>query len=416
MVSVVGVQFDHAGKLYYFDPNDLELPVGSTVLVETANGQELGQVLAGKMEIDDEALSAPLRPVLRLATPQDLAREAELQEKSKTAFTVCREKIRAHQLDMKLISAKYMFDGSKILFCFTADERVDFRALVRDLSASLRSRVELRQVGPRDEARMKGGVGACGRIVCCRSFLHDFQTVSIKAAKDQNLALNPTKISGICGKLMCCLKYEQEAYVEAHKRMPRVGRAIETPEGSGTVTEINVLRETVKVRIPKGDGSEVREFALSALAGGKPEEPAEAAKAGEAPKPADLPEATAAEPEAPRPPKPAPVQRPAKQRPPKQAARPAAEDGQEKEPPQPKAQAQQPKQRPQPVARTNPKAAPQKKPAVPAQQTPAPKPAPVPPAAPAPVKAEEAPTPAVSKQNSWRKALEDAKRAARQSE
>ena len=402
MVSVVGVQFDHAGKLYYFDPDGLELPAGSTVLVETSNGQELGQVMAGLMEVEEEALAAPLRPVLRLATPQDLAREQELQAKGKEAFAVCREKIRAHQLDMKLISAKYMFDNSKILFCFTADERVDFRALVRDLSYTLHSRVELRQVGPRDEARMRGGLGPCGRVVCCRSFLHDFQTVSIKAAKDQNLALNPTKISGICGKLMCCLKYEQEAYVEAHKRMPRVGRSIETPDGSGVVTEVNVLRETVKVRTTRGDSSEVKEYTLAALT--SVGQPAEAAVPEEIPAiPSAMPEAAAALP-ADRTPelaaaKPFPRQdRPPRQQRPSRGDKPHFGPGSErnetaaqrsqKPVPQPKPQ------RPLPVARTNPKAAVKK----PAPQPTAPAPAPSQP----------------SKQNNWRKALEDAKRAATQ--
>ena len=263
MATVIGVRFHNAGKLYYFDPGRLWPSAGDAVIVETARGLEYGEVVTGVTEVADEQIVPPLRPVVRIATAEDARRRAENRVKEKEAYAVCQTKIQEHNLEMKLVSVEYTIDGSKILFYFTANGRVDFRALVKDLAAIFKTRIELKQIGVRDEAKMMGGLGLCGRPVCCSQFLGDFQPVSIKMAKEQNLSLNPTKISGVCGRLMCCLKYEQDHYEATRKRMPRVGRDVITPDGIGTVQEINVLKETVRVRITKGDSNEVNDYALA---------------------------------------------------------------------------------------------------------------------------------------------------------
>lgn len=263
MATVIGVRFHNAGKLYYFDPGRLWPSAGDAVIVETARGLEYGEVVTGVTEVADEQIVPPLRPVVRIATVEDARQRAENHVKEKEAYAVCQAKIQEHKLEMKLVSVEYTIDGSKILFYFTANGRVDFRALVKDLAAVFKTRIELKQIGVRDEAKMMGGLGLCGRPVCCSQFLGDFQPVSIKMAKEQNLSLNPTKISGVCGRLMCCLKYEQDHYEATRKRMPRVGRDVITPDGIGTVQEINVLKETVRVRITKGDSNEVNDYALA---------------------------------------------------------------------------------------------------------------------------------------------------------
>lgn len=260
MATIVGVRFHNAGKLYYFDPGQLWPTAGDAVIVETARGLEYGDVVTGVREVPDEEITPPLKPVVRIATVEDAQREQDNKRKEKDAFAICQKKILEHKLEMKLVSVEYTFDGSKILFYFTANGRVDFRALVKDLAAVFKTRIELKQIGVRDEAKMMGGLGLCGRPVCCAQFMGDFQPVSIKMAKEQNLSLNPTKISGVCGRLMCCLKYEQDHYEATRKRMPRVGRDVKTPDGVGPVTEINILRETVRVRITQGDSSEIKEY------------------------------------------------------------------------------------------------------------------------------------------------------------
>ncbi len=265
MAAVVGVRFKNAGKLYYFDPGQLWPMAGSFVIVETARGLEYGQVITGVREVDDELIVSPLKPVIRVATEED-ARHAEENEKfEKEAYGVCQRKIDEHQLEMKLVGVEQTFDNSKILFYFTANGRVDFRALVKDLASVFHTRIELRQIGVRDEAKMLGGLGPCGRPLCCGTFLGDFQPVSIKMAKEQNLSLNPTKISGVCGRLMCCLKYEQDHYEATRKRMPKLGKEVETPEGFGSVVDLNILKETVTVRIFKGDTSELKIFPVDEL-------------------------------------------------------------------------------------------------------------------------------------------------------
>jgi len=260
MATIVGVRFHNAGKLYYFDPGKLWPTAGDAVIVETARGLEYGEVVTGVREVPDEEITPPLKPVVRIATVEDAQRQQDNRQREKDAFAICQKKIIEHKLEMKLVSVEYTFDGSKILFYFTANGRVDFRALVKNLASVFKTRIELKQIGVRDEAKMMGGLGLCGRPVCCAQFMGDFQPVSIKMAKEQNLSLNPTKISGVCGRLMCCLKYEQDHYEATRKRMPRVGRDVITPDGVGTVQEINILKETVRVRVVNGDNSETKDY------------------------------------------------------------------------------------------------------------------------------------------------------------
>lgn len=259
MVNIVGVRFKKAGKIYYFDPLDMELALDDAVIVETARGVELGVVSMAMKAIGDDEVVAPLKPVLRKATDEDVDRHLKNIAREKEAISICKEKIAAHGLDMKLVDVEFTFDMNKVIFYFTADGRVDFRDLVKDLASVFRTRIELRQIGVRDEAKMKSGIGPCGRTLCCASFLSDFTSVSIKMAKEQNLSLNPTKISGICGRLMCCLKYEQETYEDIRKRLPRYGSIVNTPLGRGEVIMNNTIKEQVKVRI-FGDGEDVIEY------------------------------------------------------------------------------------------------------------------------------------------------------------
>ena len=263
MATVIAVRFQKAGKLYYFDPAGIWANPGDRVIVETVRGIELGEVITSAREVPDEAIVAPLKNVLRLATEDDLRRAEANAKNEKMAFDLCLEKIAARKLEMKLISVEYTFDNSKVIFYFTANGRVDFRELVKDLAAVLKTRIELRQIGVRDEAKMLGGLGSCGRPICCGTFLGDFQPVSIKMAKEQNLSLNPTKISGQCGRLMCCLKYEQDYYEETLKKLPKVGKEVLTPDGVGNIVEINVLRERVKVKLRLSDDTfDVREYPI----------------------------------------------------------------------------------------------------------------------------------------------------------
>lgn len=256
MTEVIGVRFKKVGKIYYFDPNGTQLPLDEKVIVETARGIECGEIAITNRMVDDESVVKPLKPVIRVATEEDKRRIAENAEKEKKAFKLCSEKIAKHKLDMKLVDVEYTFDNNKILFYFTAEGRVDFRELVKDLASVFKTRIELRQIGVRDEAKMLGGLGICGRPFCCASFLGEFQPVSIKMAKEQGLSLNPTKISGTCGRLMCCLKYEQNAYEELIRITPRVGSYVSTSEGKGTVVEISLLTGLVKVRLDKAaDGA-----------------------------------------------------------------------------------------------------------------------------------------------------------------
>lgn len=263
MATVIGVRFRNAGKLYYFDPGTLWPTAGDAVIVETVRGIEYGEVVTGVSQIADELVTPPLKNVIRIATAEDAAHEEENRSRESSAMEICEKKIAEHKLPMKLVKCEYTFDNSKILFYFTSDKRVDFRGLVKDLAAIFRTRIELRQIGVRDEAKMLGGLGMCGRPLCCTTFLGDFQPVSIKMAKEQSLSLNPTKISGVCGRLMCCLKYEEDTYEAVRKKMPRLGKDVITPDGRGTVTDLNILRETVRVRIPKGDETEIREYPLA---------------------------------------------------------------------------------------------------------------------------------------------------------
>ena len=262
MAMVIRVRFKRAAKLYDFDPNGLELHNGMSVVTETARGVELGECMSGVMDVPDERLVLPLKPILRIATEQDLAMQKRNEQAEKEAFDIAIDRIAEHKLEMKLVDVEYAFDRSKIIFYFTANGRVDFRMLVKSLASIFKTRIELRQIGVRDEAKMLGGIGPCGRPICCRTFLSDFTPVSIKMAKEQNLSLNPTKISGLCDRLMCCLKYEQDHYEQTRKRMPRVGREIVTPDGSGVINAINVLEETVRVRIAVGDSFELREYKI----------------------------------------------------------------------------------------------------------------------------------------------------------
>ena len=267
MIKVIGVRFRTAGKIYFFSPGGLELKAGDKVIVETARGVEFGSVVTGIKEVPDDQISQPLKPVIRIATQDDVRREAKNREKEKDAFKICQEKIRKHGLEMKLIDAEYTFDNNKVLFYFTADGRIDFRELVKDLASVFRTRIELRQIGVRDETKIRGGIGICGRPLCCHTYLTEFAPVSIKMAKEQNLSLNPTKISGVCGRLMCCLTNEEETYEELNSHLPSIGDYVTTPEKlKGEVQSVNVLRQTVKVIVSlDNDEKEVRDYKVDEL-------------------------------------------------------------------------------------------------------------------------------------------------------
>lgn len=266
MIKVVGIRFQKAGKIYYFDPCEFDLETGMHAIVETARGVEMGTVLIPPKDVEDEKVIQPLKPVLRIATDEDEKMVEKNKEKEKEAFAVCKEKILKHELDMKLVNAEYTFDGSKLLFYFTADGRIDFRELVKDLAAVFRTRIELRQIGVRDETKILGGIGICGRPLCCKTYLSDFVPVSIKMAKEQSLSLNPTKISGVCGRLMCCLKNEQDTYEYLNSRLPSVGDTVMTKDGAkGEVQSVSVLRQQVKVVIDNGDEKELREYKVEEL-------------------------------------------------------------------------------------------------------------------------------------------------------
>ena len=266
MIKVIGVRFRRAGKVYYFNPLDMDITTGMHVIVETARGVEYGYVVLGVKDMDEEKVFQPLKPVIRIATPQDDAVADENRQKEKDAFKICQEKIRKHGLEMKLIDAEYTFDNNKVLFYFTADGRVDFRELVKDLAGVFKTRIELRQIGVRDETKILGGIGICGRVLCCHSHLSEFIPVSIKMAKEQNLSLNPGKISGVCGRLMCCLKHEEETYEELNRRLPNTGDYVTTDDGlKGEVSSVNVLRQLVKVLVEVNDEKELREYKVEQL-------------------------------------------------------------------------------------------------------------------------------------------------------
>ncbi|MEE0691377.1 MAG: stage 0 sporulation family protein [Lachnospiraceae bacterium] len=266
MVKIVGVRFRNAGKVYYFDPKNYKINVGDHVIVETARGVEYGTVTGGIRSVPDDMVVQPLKAVIRVATPDDDARAKRNRIKEKEALKICTEKVAKHGLDMKLIDAEYTFDNNKVLFYFTADGRIDFRELVKDLAAVFKMRIELRQIGVRDETKILGGIGICGRVLCCNSYLSDFAPVSIKMAKEQNLSLNPTKISGVCGRLMCCLKNEEETYEYLNSRLPAVGDTVTIFDGQkGEVHSVNVLRQKVKVLIDAGDEKEIQEYDVSEL-------------------------------------------------------------------------------------------------------------------------------------------------------
>lgn len=266
MTKVIGVRFRTAGKIYFFDPLEFEIKRGDHVIVETARGIEFGTVVSGVSEVEDSKVVQPLKPVIRIANQRDLEQEEDNRKKEKEAFHICQEKIRKHELEMKLIDAEYTFDNNKVLFYFTADGRIDFRELVKDLAGVFRTRIELRQVGVRDETKIVGGIGICGRVLCCHSYLADFAPVSIKMAKEQNLSLNPTKISGVCGRLMCCLKNEEETYEELNRRLPSIGDPVTTQDGMrGEVHSVNVLRQLVKVLVDAGDEKEIKEYPVEQI-------------------------------------------------------------------------------------------------------------------------------------------------------
>lgn len=266
--TIIGVRFRQAGKIYYFDPGDNEdIKRGTHVIVETAKGVEYGMVVLPPTEMPEEKIVSPLKGIIRIATPEDEESERKNREKEEEAFEICLRKIAEHGLEMKLISAEYTFDKNKLLFYFTADGRIDFRELVKDLASVFRTRIELRQIGVRDETKLRGGIGICGRALCCHTYLSEFAPVSIKMAKEQNLSLNPTKISGVCGRLMCCLKNEEEAYEELNSHLPNAGSRVRTPEGlSGEVQSVSVLKQKVKVIVTlDNDEKEVREYQVSDL-------------------------------------------------------------------------------------------------------------------------------------------------------
>jgi len=262
MINVAGVRFRTAGKIYYFDPGDHDIQLGDMVIVETARGVECGKVVIAKREVPEEEVVLPLKSVIRKATEEDLEHVEENKQKEVEAFSICLEKIKKHGLEMKLIDVEYTFDNNKILFYFTADGRVDFRELVKDLAAVFRTRIELRQIGVRDEAKMMGALGACGRPLCCSSHLSEFHPVSIKMAKEQALSLNPSKISGTCGRLMCCLKYEQDNYEYLLKKMPKVDAVVMTPKGPGTVVYVSLLKERIKVKLDNDQGADIEEYSI----------------------------------------------------------------------------------------------------------------------------------------------------------
>ena len=266
MIRVTGVRFRSAGKIYYFDPLDFDLKKGDHVIVETARGIEYGTVIGAPREVEEEKVVQPLKSVLRIANKKDDEQEASNRQKEKEAFKICLEKIRKHGLQMKLIDAEYTFDNNKVLFYFTADGRIDFRELVKDLASVFKTRIELRQIGVRDETKILGGIGICGRPLCCHTHLSEFAPVSIKMAKEQNLSLNPTKISGVCGRLMCCLKNEEETYEELNRKLPNVGDYVTTDDGlKGEVQSVNVLRQLVKVIVDVGDEKEIQEYRADQL-------------------------------------------------------------------------------------------------------------------------------------------------------
>ena len=266
MIKVIGVRFRTAGKIYYFDPGKHRIKKGDHVIVETARGIEYGTVVGNPRDVTDEKGIQPLKPVLRIATERDNEQEAANKLKEKEAFKICLEKIQKHGLEMKLIDAEYTFDNNKVLFYFTADGRIDFRELVKDLASVFKTRIELRQIGVRDETKILGGIGICGRELCCHSHLSEFVPVSIKMAKEQNLSLNPTKISGVCGRLMCCLKHEEDTYEELNRKLPNVGDHVTTSDGlKGEVSSVNVLRQLVKVIVDVGDEKEIQEYKVEQL-------------------------------------------------------------------------------------------------------------------------------------------------------
>ena len=266
MAKVVGVRFRNVGTIYYFDPKEYEIRLYDHVIVETARGMEYGKVVMPPKEVPDEEVVHPLKEVLRMATKEDDEREKANRQREREAYKVCQQKIREHNLDMKLIDAEYTFDNNKVLFYFTADGRIDFRQLVKDLAAIFKTRIELRQIGVRDETKILGGIGICGRCLCCHTYLSEFAPVSIKMAKEQSLSLNQTKISGVCGRLMCCLKNEQDTYEELNKRLPGIGDSVTTPDGmTGTVHSVNVLRQTVRVVIEENDEKEIQDFSVEDL-------------------------------------------------------------------------------------------------------------------------------------------------------
>ena len=267
MTKVIGVRFRTAGKIYFFAPGKLNIQTGDKVIVETARGVEFGTVVTGEKEVEDDKIMQPLKPVIRIATAEDKKKDAKNRDKEKEAFSICLEKIRKHGLEMKLIDAEYTFDNNKVLFYFTADGRIDFRELVKDLASVFRTRIELRQIGVRDETKIRGGIGICGRPLCCHTYLSEFAPVSIKMAKEQNLSLNPTKISGVCGRLMCCLTNEEETYEELNSHLPSNGDHVTTPEGlRGDVQSVNVLRQLVKVVVTlDNDEKEIREYKATEL-------------------------------------------------------------------------------------------------------------------------------------------------------
>lgn len=266
MTRVIGVRFRTAGKIYYFDPLTFPVGKGDHVIVETARGVEYGTVICDPKDVEDDKVVQPLKPVLRIASERDDEQEAANKKKEKDAFAICLEKIAKHKLEMKLIDAEYTFDNNKVLFYFTADGRIDFRELVKDLASVFKTRIELRQIGVRDETKIVGGIGICGRALCCHSYLSEFIPVSIKMAKEQNLSLNPTKISGVCGRLMCCLKNEEETYEELNRKLPCVGDYVTTDDGlRGEVASINVLRQLVKVLVEVDDEKELKEYKVEQL-------------------------------------------------------------------------------------------------------------------------------------------------------
>lgn len=267
MIKVIGVRFRQAGKVYFFDPMNMKIEKGQHVIVETARGVKYGNVVLGIREVEDDKVVLPLKPVIRIATAEDDKKEEANRKKEKEAYKICLEKIAKHKLEMKLIDVEYTFDNNKVLFYFTADGRIDFRELVKDLAAVFRTRIELRQIGVRDETKIRGGIGICGRVLCCQSYLSEFIPVSIKMAKEQNLSLNPAKISGMCGRLMCCLKNEQDTYEYLNSRLPDVGDKVSTKDGmTGEVYSVNVLRQKIKIIVTLENGEkDIKEYKVDEI-------------------------------------------------------------------------------------------------------------------------------------------------------